>query len=702
MTQKKQVEDLHREITSTMPPIAGVAQGVMVLEDTAIQDMTLNQFLVVTQPKVQGSIHLNDLFLTDTLDFFIFFSSVSTVVGNYGQANYAAANSFMTSLAEQRRRQGLAASVISIGAITGIGYISRAFRDAELNGITMRTSGLAKTSERDFHQLFGEAVLAGRPGSHGSVEVMSGLREVSYHDPHQPVWYSWPRMSHLIQRQQAHIDTASRGTDAGLSVKSRLAKAADIDVYDIIYNSFANYLSSQFLLNTADVSKPETAAMRFDQLGIDSLTAVEVRGWFIKTLEVNIPVLNILNGSAIGDLVTTATDIVHSRRKSIADEASRGSATSDGTLSSTDADMTYGHGYNEDEYITSTGASIQTFGPDEQDFQLEILRSIPVSFTQARFYPTGLFLEDRVGLNHTAWAKISGTIDPEKLGAAVYAISQQHEILRTAFFDQDSKQMQHILQSSQLHLEHRYIQDEEEVESIAMSIQKKYVYDITRGDTMRLLLLSCSMGGNYLVIGVHPLVMDATGIQVFLRWLAFHYNYPDSPRRVKQFSTASEQRHADYAAGKFEAELQYWRDEFAQLPAPLPILTISKVSTRPALTAYENVTASCRITIATKNKIASICQRFRTTPFHFYLAALRALLLRYTIGGEDVTTAVAENGRSHDPEEMEVIGPLYNLVLVRLVVNESIPFTDLLVASRDKTYAALARSNLPFPRLVEE
>lgn len=115
------------------------------------------------------------------------------------------------------------------------------------------------------------------------------------------------------------------------------------------------------------------------------------------------------------------------------------------------------------------------------------------------------------------------------------------------------------------------------------------------------------------------------------------------------------------------------------------------MSTWPAFTAYENVTANCRI----KTKFASIRQRFRTTTFQFYLTALRALLLAlHHLRGGSVMTAVADNGRSHDPREMEVIDPLVNLVLVRFIV-ESIPFISLLVASRDKTYAALINPTSP-------
>lgn len=467
----------------------------------------------------------------------------------------------MASLAEQRRARGLAASVIDIGPIAGIGYISRSFDDGVLDRMTMRTSGWAKTSERDFHQLFGEAVLAGRPGSTGPVEIGSGLRRVRLGEDDQPVWHSWPRMSHLISGSEGAIDPAEGRAGPRIPIKDRLSKAPDSGIYDIIWNAFASQIGSHFQLDTRDASKDELASVCLDQMGIDSLTAMEIRGWFMKTLEVNIPVLKILNGSSIGELVTIATEAIQERRAEPVDDGSDASATSQELVdnSSTDPDEPV----TDDENLSSKPGSLRNF---EQSGQT-ITKSVPVSFTQARFYPSGIFLEDLVGLDHTAWGKITGAIDPERLRQAVLAVGQQHEKLRTAFFDQDGQQMQHILKTSTLRLEEQQIEDEAEVERLAMSIQKGHVYDVARGETIRLILLSRPEGaGNYLVIGVHPLIMDATGIQVFLRWLAFHYAKPHSQPVVKQFATASEQRRAAYAAGKYISELEYWRREF---PPPL-------------------------------------------------------------------------------------------------------------------------------------
>lgn len=47
-------------------------------------------------------------------------------------------------------------------------------------------------------------------------------------------------------------------------------------------------------------------------------------------------------------------------------------------------------------------------------------------------------------------------------------------------------------------------------------------------------------------------------------------------------------------------------------------------------------------------------------------------------------------------------GPLYNLVLVRIVADLSTKFDNLLEVARDKTYAGLANGNMPFIKVVEE
>jgi hybrid polyketide synthase / nonribosomal peptide synthetase ACE1 len=196
VTVPQSIKGVFDEICSTLPPIAGVAQGAMVLRDTLIADMDIHAMQSVLKPKVDGSRNLDVLFPDPTLDFFIFFSSSTCVTGNMGQSNYAAANMFMISLAAQRRSRGLAGSVINIGAILGVGYVTRETSQALQNNLLK--SGHVWMSEEDFHTIFAEAILAGSPKSKRNPEIITGLRVINTNDEQRPLWSFNPKFQHLV------------------------------------------------------------------------------------------------------------------------------------------------------------------------------------------------------------------------------------------------------------------------------------------------------------------------------------------------------------------------------------------------------------------------------------------------------------------------------------------------------------------------
>ncbi len=112
VTKRDDVRNVFDEICNTLPAIAGVANGALVLKDQAFEGMDLETFQMVVKPKIDGTVFLNELFEENTLDFFIAFSSVVATLGNSGQSAYSAANSFSKALINQRRERGLAGSVI--------------------------------------------------------------------------------------------------------------------------------------------------------------------------------------------------------------------------------------------------------------------------------------------------------------------------------------------------------------------------------------------------------------------------------------------------------------------------------------------------------------------------------------------------------------------------------------------------------------
>lgn len=87
------------EVQETMPPIRGVVHTAGVLNDKMMIDFDWDEFVKVLQPKVAGTMNLYQVIKENTLDFFMMLSSITSIIGNMGQANYAAANHFMNRFA---------------------------------------------------------------------------------------------------------------------------------------------------------------------------------------------------------------------------------------------------------------------------------------------------------------------------------------------------------------------------------------------------------------------------------------------------------------------------------------------------------------------------------------------------------------------------------------------------------------------------
>jgi len=113
------------EIRASMPPLRGIIHAAMVLDDGILQRLTPARFWTVLAPKVVGAWNLHRLTWNDPLDYFVLFSSVSAVVGNPGQASYAAANLFLDTLAQHRRAQGRPALAVNWTAVADVGYLAR-------------------------------------------------------------------------------------------------------------------------------------------------------------------------------------------------------------------------------------------------------------------------------------------------------------------------------------------------------------------------------------------------------------------------------------------------------------------------------------------------------------------------------------------------------------------------------------------------
>lgn len=138
----QQVDRALSRLRHTMPALRGVVHAAGVLDDATIANLTASQLERVLAPKIDGARHLDAATAGDTLDLFVMFSSAAALVGNAGQAAYAAGNAFLDALAVARRRRGRPGLSVQWGPFTEIGlaahHADRGARLAErgMGGIT--------------------------------------------------------------------------------------------------------------------------------------------------------------------------------------------------------------------------------------------------------------------------------------------------------------------------------------------------------------------------------------------------------------------------------------------------------------------------------------------------------------------------------------------------------------------------------------
>jgi myxalamid-type polyketide synthase MxaE and MxaD len=129
LSGESQLHKALAQISREMPPLRGIFHLAATTDGALISDLTNSptndpnndRLARVMQPKSHGAWLLHRATENLPLDFFVLFSSVAAALSQPGQASYAAANSYMDSLARHRRARGLPALSIQWGPWTGVG-----------------------------------------------------------------------------------------------------------------------------------------------------------------------------------------------------------------------------------------------------------------------------------------------------------------------------------------------------------------------------------------------------------------------------------------------------------------------------------------------------------------------------------------------------------------------------------------------------
>ena len=242
-------------VEAGMPPLAGVFHSVGVLSDASVMNQDWERFERVLWPKVMGAWHLHRATAERELELFVLFTSVAGVLGNAGQANYAAANAFLDQLARHRRAAGLAGQSIAWGAWSGVG---EAAEQRDRIGERLAAVGVGwMTAQQGLGAL--DRVL--RAGAATSVAVLMDWRLYGERVKEAP-----PLLEELVAAP------AGGGPEPGLELLDRLRGVREPEREGVLLEFVQREL--QGVLQTPTLP---AAGMGFFDLGMDSLMAVELR-----------------------------------------------------------------------------------------------------------------------------------------------------------------------------------------------------------------------------------------------------------------------------------------------------------------------------------------------------------------------------------------------------------------------------------------
>ncbi|XXG96001.1 hypothetical protein Hte_002278 [Hypoxylon texense] len=284
-----------------LPPVRGVIQGAMVLQDSVFEQMTLDDWQTCIQPKVHGTWNLHvEWSQPGSLDFFVMLSSFSGTLGLVSQANYAAGSAYQDAMARWRQGRGLPGVSLDLGAVKGVGYVAETVGVADRMRKTSETLMLEESTVLRALQaailepLSHPQILLGINTGPGPQWDPQGKSQMSRDARYLPLRYHDSR----LQGSRSARD-ASTGSSGGQTLAGQLAEVESRDdAAELVGEAIAAKLASIFMIPADEIDLTQPPAL----YGIDSLVAVELRNMLALQAGAEVSIFTIMQSLTLAAL----------------------------------------------------------------------------------------------------------------------------------------------------------------------------------------------------------------------------------------------------------------------------------------------------------------------------------------------------------------------------------------------------------------
>lgn len=293
ISDQEQMRSAFDRINEDMPEVAGVFHCAMVLDDALLLELDEERFEKVLKPKVDGALNLLAGVKNMNPDFFVSFSSISSLIGNIGQANYIAANAFLDNFAFYSRKLGVNATTINLGVMKEAGVVSR---NKKLGKILESFGTLGLTNQQFFEGL--EYILKAKPTQIGFFNL------------------DWETFSNnagdstrFLFEDILKVEKQSKKgfSEEQLSVLEDLSEMESSDQHVYVSEQLIKEVSSTLKIKQDKVD-PDVGV---NFLGVDSILAIELIKRIKNKFIVEIIPIEFLSGPSVNELSGTILERLH-------------------------------------------------------------------------------------------------------------------------------------------------------------------------------------------------------------------------------------------------------------------------------------------------------------------------------------------------------------------------------------------------------
>jgi acyl transferase domain-containing protein/acyl carrier protein len=290
VTLEREVSKLLETVRATFPPLRGIMHAAMVLEDCSLLHLTESSLKKVLAPKMLGAWNLHVQTLEMPLDCFVLFSSISSLIGNVGQGNYVAGNAFLDALALYRRARGLPALTVNWGSLAKVGYVAR--HSDVLEALARR--GLGALPPELALDILGQLLQANRSlVSVAAVEweKLDALAGTALHT----------RLERLLSKERGENHEQDQEED----FYKALLRKEPAERLEMVQARLIQMLSN-ILGPSISMIDPQSK----QNMGLDSLMAMELYSSIKQQMGVDLPIKKLLQIQSIADISAALTELL--------------------------------------------------------------------------------------------------------------------------------------------------------------------------------------------------------------------------------------------------------------------------------------------------------------------------------------------------------------------------------------------------------